>query len=114
MGESAHQDCAGWTASVEDPQVPFGYDSVLREYSVSIRQADGEDLEKRQLLVYCPFCGVKFPVTLRDQLYDELEGLMGEFESLVEAIKRAPIEYQSSAWWEGRYDESGRDGSPAS
>lgn len=47
-----------------------------------------------QCINFCPFCGVRFPTSLRDKWFDEIEA-----KGLNPWGDEIPEEYKSSKWW---------------
>lgn len=88
--------------TLQDSSIPLRYDEVYREYSIGL-----PDASVSQTVDYCPFCGAVLPVSLRDQLGDEMEARLGEDADFFKDRERMPIEFQSDAWWQGRYDDTG-------
>lgn len=76
--------------SLAEPHAAIVYLSKFREYGISILDGGSAFQEIR----YCPWCGGKLPLSLRDEWFDELERL--EMEPGDENI---PHEYLSDEWW---------------
>jgi len=74
---------------LHEKKVQIGYVDKHREYYI---QANGCAI---QIMEYCPWCGQKLPLSLRDKWFDELEKL-GYDEPFDQNI---PIEYTTSVWW---------------
>jgi hypothetical protein len=61
--------CAEMAAALNDPDLPVVYSAKFREYGVRI--LDGGSAV--QMIRYCPWCGTRLPISLRDQWFDRLE-----------------------------------------
>ena len=77
------------------PNYPFHYNAKVREWGIKV--SDYWNYEGGGQIIrfeYCPFCGYKFPESLRDKYCDELEKLGLNFFS-----EDIPEEYKSDKWW---------------
>ena len=74
----------------------MSYSPKIREFSLVVRPGG----KVGQLLHFCPFSGKQLPPSLRDRFFDELEAV-GLRDGLAD-VERAPLEFQSEAWWVGR------------
>ncbi|MFA0961229.1 hypothetical protein AB9P05_05455 [Roseivirga sp. BDSF3-8] len=61
----------GLINEIDNPDVLVVYNSRFDEYGIPVR--DGG--ESYVLINFCPWCGIKFPESKRDQWFDELERL---------------------------------------
>ena len=80
---------------LDDPRLDIHYDEVLRRYYIHVSGGSAT-----QGLLYCPWCGKKFPSDLVDEYYDTLWEMFGEDADLDEID--LPREFKSSLWWEKR------------
>ena len=82
--------CKELDTFLKDVRLPLNYNPRMREYSLKYK--DGLSV---QIMNFCPFCGGKFPESLRDKFYDEIfdAGYEGDDD------KNLPSEYRSDAWW---------------
>jgi len=80
------------TRHLNDGEVAITYLDHFREYGV--RVLDGPAL---QVIRFCPWCGKKLPVNLRDQWFDIVEGLGLEPDD-----PKLPSELRSGEWWRRR------------
>jgi hypothetical protein len=76
--------------SVFDEDIPIIYIPKFREYGIKILDG-GTSL---QLIKYCPWCGAKLPISLRDKWFDEIYKLNLEPES-----PEIPEKYLTDEWW---------------
>ncbi len=77
------------------PDSPFNYNPKMREFSVKLGEywiypVHGEIL----VINNCPFCGYKFPDSLRDKYFEDMEKL-----GINPWINEVPEEYKSDKWW---------------
>lgn len=82
--------CPGLTEALGDPDVPICYDSRFRSVFCQYLQGGQAVLE----LSVCPFCGVAFPPSLRDEWFERIEEL-----GLDPSSSDLPIEFQTGQWW---------------
>lgn len=100
--------CDGMVAALEAKNSPMEYSPQFREYSIRLRTPTSRRFGLYQSLFFCPWCGMRLPVSLRSQLYDELERSNGaEVEDFFEALSAAPRQYQDGEWWQDRFDDGG-------
>ncbi len=74
------------------------YSEILREYSVKIVNNDN------LTLIYCPWCGQKFPKSLRNEWFDTLMdmGFENPWDAYEEEDPNFPEAFKSDAWWKKR------------
>ncbi len=84
--------CAELCNHIDGKDVPIKYSEKFREYGILI--TDGGTAT--QLIHYCPWCGQKLPVSLRDTWFSIIES-MG-----LELSNQLPSEFYTSLWWEQR------------
>jgi hypothetical protein len=77
---------------LNDARINIFYDEVTREYYIKI---DGGN--SIQCLFYCPWCGKKLPISLRDVYYGILDEKFGEDRDFYR--ENVPIEFSTSSWW---------------
>lgn len=82
--------CEHLERSILADDEPIAYFPHIRQWGIWF--IDGTDSTMR--MNYCPFCGSKFPPSLRDLRFDILEDL--GFELFDVGI---PDELQSDVWW---------------
>ncbi len=82
---------------IDADECGLGYSPIFREFSLQVR---GSSKSVRQTIYHCPFTGTALPLGLRDEYFNELEAL-GLEDGLAD-IPRAPMEFQSEAWWIAR------------
>ncbi len=82
--------CKEMQNSVFDEDIPIIYIPKFREYGIKILDG-GTSL---QLIKYCPWCGAKLPISLRDKWFDEIYKLNLEPES-----PEIPEKYLTDEWW---------------
>jgi hypothetical protein len=101
--------CPDMAFCLRREDIPVAYDPSFREYFIVIRTAEeGGGVSLQQSLLWCPWCGASLPASLRDQLYDELEGLKGaEIDNFFEELESAPERFKDDRWWYGRYGWEG-------
>ncbi len=84
---------------LEDPRDPINYDPLFREYYIKLyRQYN------IITMVFCPWCGKKFPESLREKFFDTLESDYNIITDIGEYKTRPdiPSEFQSDEWWKKR------------
>ncbi len=82
--------CKDMQNSVFDEDIPIIYIPKFREYGIKI--LDGGTSFKQ--IKYCPWCGKKLPISLRDKWFDEIYKLNLEPES-----PEIPEKYLTDEWW---------------
>lgn len=80
---------------LSEGKVPIRYFSQFREYSI---QLSGREVF--QDIYFCPWCGKKLPTSLREEWFEHVEKLIGEFESTDDS--RIPEEFRTCEWWQNR------------
>jgi hypothetical protein len=73
------------------------YNAKYREYAVKIPNSS-----TYAMIDFCPFCGEKLPVSLRDEWFDILEQEYGLESPCEEDKKRVPKEFLTDEWWKKR------------
>lgn len=81
--------CAEMEAHLSGDKLPLCYVPKFREYGIRYNTASSF-----QLLHYCPWCGVKLPISLRDRYFDELDALGMDPDD-----PNLPERYKSDAWY---------------
>lgn len=88
--KSSNQCCAELAFFLEEKKVQVTYLAKFREYGINTTSGGFQEI------FYCPWCGKKFPGSLRDEWFDQLEGMgvdpIGEPEHV-------PSEFMTDAWW---------------
>jgi Domain of unknown function (DUF6980) len=83
--------------------VNIGYSPILREYFI-YNYIDREVLiqvHDRQTIFFCPWCGTKLPLSLRNVYYKLLCKKYGVRDPNVDKHK-VPPEFQTDEWWRKR------------
>ncbi len=78
------------------PDSPFHYSPKTREWSIKLGEFWKYDSWECLGMQFCPFCGYKFPESLRNKYFEELEVL--GIDHWMEPEK-VPEEYKSDKWW---------------
>ena|SRR3990167_5096028 len=87
--------CQKMHRSLDAGEVGIIYLDKYREYGINVFSTGYGTI---QVIQYCPWCCNKFPVSLRDQWFKELEKMFGEdWEE-----NQVPEEFKTSAWWKNR------------
>ena len=77
---------------LEDRRLNVHYDEVLREYYTKLRGNSA-----RQCFLYCPWCGIKLPVSLRIVYHEILWDMFGDDVDIEDMD--IPEEFKTDAWW---------------
>lgn len=80
---------------LDDPRLDIQYNEVLRRYYMHVSGGSAT-----QGLLYCPWCGKKFPSDLVDEYYDTLWEMFGEDVDIADLD--LPEEFKTSSWWVSR------------
>lgn len=91
---SSEHRCERFEHALLDPDVPIDYYDVYREVTIKVLDGGSSGL----LLSFCPFCGWRFPDSLRDEWFDRLEELGIEPEDPM-----LPLAMRSNAWWQPKF-----------
>jgi hypothetical protein len=98
MKDKFKQCCELMQQFLEDENIPLKYYPIMREYSMDLYHSFAV-----QGIDYCPWCGTKLPMSVRDKYFDILEK---EYEINdrhdPEQEKRIPAEFKSDVWWKKR------------
>jgi hypothetical protein len=70
------------------------YFPKFREYGIPVHDGGSSQLG----IAFCPWCGTKLPIPLRNEWFKELEG-RGYTDPDADEI---PIEFQTDEWWKGK------------
>jgi hypothetical protein len=89
--------CGALDYQVESPFCPVKYNIQWREYSI-------QDLKSTSvsLMIFCPNCGTRLPVSLRDEWFDILEKEYGLERPATGDKKKVPQEFWTDDWWKKR------------
>ncbi len=93
MDKITKECCERMDYFLKENKVSVGYDSVYREYYLSLKSSSG-----RQSINYCPWCGAELPDSLRSNWFDILE----IEHNIIDTVKNEriiPKEFKSDAWW---------------
>jgi hypothetical protein len=77
--------------------VAIRYSPVFREYGILVFDGGSSEIELR----FCPWCGKRLPVSLRDKWFQVLHSLGYDPELFSENPKLSE-EFRSDAWWKGK------------
>jgi hypothetical protein len=72
------------------PDALLDYNPRFREYGLIVHDGDAAVV----VIDYCPWCGAKLPVSLRDEWFDQLDQLGLEPDSPF-----IPAAMRSGEWW---------------
>ena len=75
------------------------YDPVVRSYSLKV--SNSKDGTHRPL-VYCPWCGLKFPTDLGGTWMDVLKAEFGIHDPIFDDADKVPEEFKTDVWWKKR------------
>ena len=100
MNEENVHCCQLMKDFLSDLRLPISYDPVFREYFIPFKNT-----RTKQLLIFCPWCGVKLPKDLGqeffDIFYDKLHlDLIPNTEVL--ETPGLPEEFKTDEWWKKR------------
>lgn len=86
---------------LKDIRVQIEYIPKYREYYIPLSYR--KKITAIQCLLYCPWCGIKLPESLRDQYFDILEKEYGiENDTYAEEEGILPEEFKTDKWWKKR------------
>lgn len=91
--------CSDMLRSLADIDTPLVYNDHLLEYGLQVRFRGGDTWDE---VNFCPWCGAELPASLRDEWFEELEGL-----GLDPGFDKTPPEYQDGTWWRRRTETEG-------
>jgi hypothetical protein len=77
--------------------VAIVYIPKFREYGIRI--LDGGTSSK--VIIFCPWCGIRLPASLRDAWFVEIERLGLEPDSPF-----LPLRFKTDAWWNSQEDDT--------
>lgn len=83
--------CDELEKAIQDPTMPVQFVPKFREFGVSVLDGGSSYLQ----IHHCPWCGAKFPPSLRDQWFDALES-QGIDPCVTETI---PLAYLDEKWY---------------
>lgn len=91
----SHFSCCGvLDYQIESPLCPVKYSKQSREYSIKDFKSTSISL-----MMFCPNCGTRFPLSLRDQWFDILEKEYGLEDPMDDDRKQVPEEFFTNGWW---------------
>jgi|SRR4030095_3102091 len=96
--------CGALDYQVKSLVCPVKYNEKWREYS--IRDLKSTSLS---LMIFCPNCGVRLPLSLRDEWFDILEQEYNLEDPEHEDKKQVPEEFLSNEWWKKRNLANNKD-----
>ncbi len=89
--------CKEMTSHIERDEIHFGYSPKYREYFIYYLELAGGG---RQLIKYCPWCGIKLPEPLGEKRFDILCEMFEDFDGFLDP--RIPEEFKTDEWWKKR------------
>ena len=88
----AQRGCELMDGYLSDEDHLIDYFPKFREYGISVQDGGSSHVE----IAYCPWCGFKLPISLREEWFKQLEG-RGYTDPVLDQI---PVEFQSDEWWQ--------------
>jgi hypothetical protein len=85
--------CFIMTHLLEEGKVAIGYAPRCREYYIHLATSGGV-----QIMDFCPWCGCRLPLSLRDLYFDEIR--KQGFEDPLD--DNLPEKYKTDEWWKER------------
>lgn len=91
---------------LDDSRDPIEYNPVFREYFIRLNNRSNIIT-----LAYCPWCGNKFPTSLRESYFDilekeyQIETNLGEYKERFDI----PSDFRSDKWWKVREKKNVRN-----
>lgn len=92
---SAHC-CEEMSHAIREGEIAIRYVDKFREYGIAI--LDGGTAH--QVIQYCPWCGAKLPLSLRDEWFARLQDL-----GLEPGDAAIPKSMKNSEWWKKKTPE---------
>ena len=91
--------CSEIKRFLDNPDDPVSYNKVFREFYI-----DCEGTEICLTLDYCPWCGNKFPNSLRNEYFEILDNEYSIDISIseIKTHKNIPEEFKTDEWWKKR------------
>ena len=86
--------CDRMDGYLKDEDELVDYIPKFREYGVPVHDGGQSHIVIR----FCPWCGTKLPLSLRDEWFAELEGL-GHADSIFDGC---PVEFETDEWWKAK------------
>ena len=97
--------CEKSDLALDDPHIAYVYRPRPREFAILICKTR-ELVEDHHLLMtvsHCPWCGETLPGSLRVQLFDTIEEVLGHDEfSIFDDYPKIPKEFGDDSWWRSR------------
>jgi hypothetical protein len=90
--------CKALQLHLKDQRIPLQYDAKLREFYIPLLDRLSGRGSAIQLINYCPFCGSRFPTSLRDMYFDELDNLGIDIGNS-DYCQNLPDDFKSDKWW---------------
>lgn len=82
--------CQEMATHLESDELHLSYVPKFREYGIDYLKHSGGGI---QVINFCPWCGTKLSLTLRDQWFNELDRLG------LEPDNQLPDNLQDDSWW---------------
>ena len=89
--------CGALKYQIENKHCPIDYSLKWREYSVQ-----DVNSTSRSLMRFCPHCGTKLPLSLRDEWFDILEQEYELEDPMDDDKKKIPKDFLTDEWWKKR------------
>lgn len=90
--------CNTLKQNITDERIQIFYDKKFREYYIW----GNKERTVWQILDFCPFCGNKFPNSLRNEWYDILEDEFKIEDPCNTESNKIPHSFLSDTWWKKR------------
>lgn len=90
MRREAERSCDQHPNQFDCPDCLIHYSSKFREYGLIIHDGGSSFV----VIQFCPFCGSRLPMSLRDQWFKELEQ-----RGIDPWEDKVPVEFEAEAWW---------------
>lgn len=91
MEQNLTLSCGIHSTSEECPDVLVRFSEKFREYGLIVHDGGSSSIG----ISFCPWCGTKFPESLRDRWFDELE-ILGFDDPFSQEI---PDRFKTGAWY---------------
>ncbi len=104
IAEEITKSCNVHSSPLDCPDFLVVYVPEYREYGLPIRDGKNSSASSYVVINYCPWCGKKLPISLREKYFDILEKEYGLDIALgdIEDNPNIPEEFKSDEWWKKR------------
>ena len=86
--------CHDIEVHIKSGEVALFYNAKFREYGIAV--TDGGS--SFQTITFCPWCGTRLPLSLRDKWFEVVCDQLG----LEPGDKNIPAKYNSEEWWQDK------------